>query len=79
MKIQNKKLLQMMKFSNIFINLEELIGYKAHTGLISLSVCPFVRPSGIQKTYIFFIGIKIKKSSACHPFPPNPYSYVVVL
>ncbi len=62
MKIQNKKLLQMMEFSNILINLEEPIGYPAHTGLISPSVYLFVRPSGIQKTYILIVGIKIKKS-----------------
>jgi hypothetical protein len=36
-----------MEFSNILINLEEPISYPAHTGLISPSVCPFVRPSGI--------------------------------
>jgi hypothetical protein len=53
MKIQNEKLLQMMEFPNILINLEEPIGYPAHTGLISLSVCPFVRPSGIQKNIHF--------------------------
>jgi hypothetical protein len=53
MKIQNKKLLQMMEFSNILINLEEPIGYPAHTGLISPSVCPFVHPSGIQKNVHF--------------------------
>jgi hypothetical protein len=38
MKIQNKKLLQMMEFSNILINLEEPIGYPAHTGFFSPSV-----------------------------------------
>jgi hypothetical protein len=62
MKIQNEKLLQMMEFSNILINLEELIGYPAHTGSISPSVCPFVCPSRIQKAYILNIGIEIKKS-----------------
>jgi hypothetical protein len=43
MKIQNEKLLQMMEFPNILINLEEPIGYPAHTGMISL--CLSVRPS----------------------------------
>ncbi len=62
MKIQTKKLLQIIKLSNILINLEEPIGYPAHTGLIFPSVCPFVHPSGIWKIYILNIGIKIKKS-----------------
>ncbi len=53
MKIQKKKLLQMKEFSNILINLEEPIGYPAHTGLISLSVCLFVRPSEMWKNIHF--------------------------
>jgi hypothetical protein len=53
----------MIEFSNILINLEGPIGYPAHTGLISLSVCPFVHMFGIQKMYIFNVGIKVKK---CH-------------
>jgi hypothetical protein len=52
-KIQNKTLLQMMEFSYILISLEEPIGSPAHTGLISPSVCPFVRPSGKQKNVHF--------------------------
>jgi hypothetical protein len=51
-----------MEFSNILINLEEPIGYLAHTGLISPSVCPFVPLSGIQKTYILNVGVEIKKN-----------------
>jgi hypothetical protein len=43
----------MMEFSNILINLEEPMGYPAHTGLISPSVCLFVRLSGIQKNIHF--------------------------
>jgi hypothetical protein len=53
MKIQNKKLLQMIEFSNILINLEEPIGYPFHTGLIYPSVCPFVCLSEIQKNHTF--------------------------
>ena len=47
--IQNKKLLQMMEFSKTLINLEEPIGYPAHTGLISPSICPFVHLPRIHK------------------------------
>jgi hypothetical protein len=61
MKIHNEKLLQMMELSNILVNLEEPIGYPAHTRLFSLSICPFLHPSGIQKMYILNVGIKIKK------------------
>jgi hypothetical protein len=53
MKIQIKKLLQMMESSNILINLEEPVGYSAHTGLISPSVCPFVHLSEIRKNVHF--------------------------
>jgi hypothetical protein len=63
MKIQNEKLLQMIEFSNILINLEELMVYPAHTGLISPSVCPFVHPSGIQKKDIF---LRLSVRSSIH-------------
>ncbi len=48
------------------VYLEEPIRYPVHTGLISLSVHPSVRPSvhlsEIQKNEYMNVGIKIKKS-----------------
>ncbi len=65
------------------LNLEEPIGYPAHTGLTSLSVCLFVCLSvhlEYKKTQILNVGIRIRLStwsfSVCCPSPLDTYSYV---
>ncbi len=77
MKKQNKKLLQMMEFSNILIYLEEPIGYPAHTGLISLSVRSFVRPSVLLSLPIPIPMLLYCKlvSNTKNYFPPQPKNW----
>jgi hypothetical protein len=65
---------------NLLLTWRNWLGYPAHTGLISLSVCLFVCPSGIWKHVEFSCrnwnqGVHVEYS-VHRPSPPITYSYV---